>query len=187
MAGRRPTTPLGRWPQGSLGRFWGRPALALALLLGLLMPAAGEVLPPPDGPVVLTLSGKIGRTNGPGVARFDRPLLEALGTTRLVTHTAWHDDAQTFEGVLMRVLLEAVAAEGARVHAVALNDYDVDIPISDFQRYDVVLAWKRNGADMRVRDKGPLWLVYPRDQNPELDRAEIWRRWIWQLERLEVR
>ncbi len=43
-----------------------------------------------------------------------------------------------------------------------------------------------NGKPMRVRDKGPLWLVYPRDQRAELQNAVMDERWIWQLFEITV-
>ena len=39
---------------------------------------------------------------------------------------------------------------------------------------------------MRVRDKGPLWIVFPWSEHPELVTERI-RTWaVWQLTRLEV-
>lgn len=150
-------------------------------------PLSADELAAPEGAVILTLTGEISRTNAPGAARFDRAMLEALGMETLVSHTNWETGPQTFEGVPVEAVLEAAGAHGSRAYCVALNDYVVEIPLSDFTDYRVLLALKMNGAYIRIRDKGPLWIVYPRDQHPELDRPEIWRRWIWQLERIEIR
>ncbi|RYH00603.1 oxidoreductase, partial [Salipiger sp. IMCC34102] len=39
---------------------------------------------------------------------------------------------------------------------------------------------------MQVRDKGPLWIVYPYDDTPEYRSEVIYSRSIWQLDRIEV-
>ena len=179
----------GEWgwlPLAFAGRVW------RTLVLGLCLAAAGvaaraDDLLQPAGPVLLTVSGQIKHTNAAGEARFDRAMLESLGLVSLVTRTAWTEGPQVFEGVPARALLAAVGAVGGTAHAVALNDYEMDIPVSDFSDYEVLIALKMNGSYMRVRDKGPLWVVYPRDQYPELDRPEVWSRWVWQLKRIEVR
>jgi hypothetical protein len=85
----------------------------------------------------------------------------------------------------MAKLMEAVQAQGETVTAVALNDYVTEIPMGDFTRYGVVLALKRNGAYMPVRDKGPLFIVYPYDTDSDLrhrrfysDRPGRWGAWL---------
>lgn len=84
-------------------------------------------------------------------------------------------------------LLDAVGADGETVKAIALNDYMIDIPISDVERYEVLLALKMNGEYMRVRDKGPIWIVYPYDQYDELNEPGIRERSVWQLRELIVK
>jgi hypothetical protein len=147
---------------------------------------AGE-LPRPQGPVTLTISGGIANTNAEGVAEFDLNMLENIGLSEFTTATAWFEDEVYFEGVLARELFAVVMAEGKVVHARALNGYHVEIPVDDFRAYDVLLALKMNGSYMKIRDKGPIWLVYPQSAHDELDRTEIHSRWIWQLESIEVR
>lgn len=149
--------------------------------------AASCPLPVPDGPVILTITGELACGNADGEARFDRAMLEAHGMVRLQTHTHWHDDAVTFEGPLVRDVMAAVGAQGGHVEARALNDYAVEIPSADFERYDVLFALKLDGMYMRVRDKGPVWIVYPRDRHPELNSATFRDRWIWQLRSVDVR
>ncbi|MFM8678436.1 MAG: molybdopterin-dependent oxidoreductase [Alphaproteobacteria bacterium] len=120
-------------------------------------------------------------------ARFDMAMLEAIGVARVRTTTAWTTGRQEFEGVPLKALLERVGAFGDRIEAVALNDYKVEIPVSDFARWPVILAWRQNGELMRVRDKGPLWIVYPQDDFPALANKEMQGRWAWQLKEIRVR
>jgi hypothetical protein len=39
---------------------------------------------------------------------------------------------------------------------------------------------------MPVRDKGPLWVIYPLDDHPEIDGQETHAKMIWQVRRLDV-
>ena len=112
----------------------------------------------------------------PGAARFDMEMLETSGTTEVRTTTPWTDGVQRFEGVLFRRLLEAVA----------LNDYAVEIPVADSAGYRVIVALKANGKYLRIRDKGPLWVVYPWDDHEELRSEDIFAKSIWQLKELKI-
>lgn len=147
-----------------------------------------KALEAPSESLVLTLDGEITESNTPeGTAVFDLAMIEALGTMEIVTETPWTDGNVRFEGVRVRDLLAAVGAQGTSVQAAAINDYAIEIPIADFNKYDVILAFRVDGKRMRVRDKGPLWIIYPWDKHPEL-RDEIHHsRSIWQLKRLTVK
>lgn len=159
-------------------------ALVAAFSAGLAL--ADETLPVPSSDVILTVTGDIEVKNAADRAEFDREMLEALPLAQIKTSTSWTEGQQTFEGVSAAAVLDAVGAEGSTVTAIALNDYKVEIPLSDFRDYPVLLALKMNGATLRVRDKGPIWIVYPRDDHPELATAEIDQRWIWQVKELHI-
>ena len=42
-------------------------------------------------------------------------------------------------------------------------------------------------TDLTARDKGPIWIVYPRDDIPELRNPRMDANWIWQLAKIEVK
>lgn len=170
-----------------------RVALALAML-GLAMlgwptqASEGDgSLPPASGPVILTVTGSIARTNAPGRAEFDRAMLESLGVEALTTGSSWTDGVQRFEGVRASKVLAAVGARGSAVRATALNDYIAEIPIETLEDYPVLLALRQNGAVLTARDKGPIWIVFPRDDYPSLDDPRIDLQWVWQLRAIDVR
>lgn len=148
-------------------------------------PAAAS-LPQPSGHVVLTVEGAIRDRNADAGARFDMAMLRRLPQTTLRTATPWSTGPQSFDGVLIRDLLAALGAGGSTLNARALNDYAVAIPIADAARYRVLVAHSRNGAEMTVRDRGPLWIVYPLDDHAELRSPEFHARMIWQLAGLTV-
>lgn len=166
----------------------GRLAWGLVLLALMSAPPAraAEPLPKPAGAEILRITGEIRVRNRGDAAVFDRAMLDALPQTTVATHTPWTEGRDTYTGVTLSVLLERVGAHGTMIDAAALNDYVVTIPISD-ARLGVLIASRRNGEPMPVRDKGPLWIIYPLDSNPSLDGKETRARMIWQLKSLNVR
>jgi hypothetical protein len=42
-----------------------------------------------------------------------------------------------------------------------------------------------NGQEL-ARDRAPIWIVYPRDDFPELQDEKVNTRWVWQLSSLTV-
>ncbi|MBV9783460.1 MAG: molybdopterin-dependent oxidoreductase [Acidisphaera sp.] len=161
--------------------------LAATRLAEAAVPAQPPALAQPEDKTILTVSGKISVFNKDDTAQFDRGMLEALGMVSFSTTTPWYNGPVTFEGVPMVKLLKAVGASGDHVTALALNDYSTDIPIEDFAKYNVILALKRDGNYMPVRDKGPLFIVYPFDSNPELQEHKYYARAAWQVSRLVVK
>lgn len=161
--------------------------LITALLYSIPAQAGSAGFGQPRGKVILTISGKIDNTNRAGAADFDLDMLEALGTETLLTTTSWTDGTMEFSGVPMRKLMAMVGAQGKTVEAVALNDYTYEIEIDDFSRFRVLLATRLNGKALKVRDKGPLWIVYPLDEFTEQEQIQIERRMVWQLRQLIVK
>ena len=92
-----------------------------------------------------------------------------------------------FEGVLARDLLSDTGAEGSVIDAIALNDYTVSIPVMDFDAYGVILAYRKDGENLTVRDRGPLWVIYPWSDQSDLQNELYYSRSIWQLRAIEVR
>ncbi len=144
-------------------------------------------LPAPQGDPVLEVHGEIANGNVDGAAWFDMDMLKALPSTRLETTTAVTDGVRRFDGFLMRDLLDLIAAKGSTVTASALNDYVIEFAADEFDRFDVIVAYEMDGKPLLPSDKGPLWIVYPRDQHPELQDIRYDYRWVWQLRRLDIR
>jgi hypothetical protein len=160
--------------------------MALLGSLLLVMSASANDLSPPRGKPILVVSGKIKTTNVGETAVFDREMLEAMGTETVRTKTPWSDGESAFTGIRLDKFMELVGAEGKHVTAVALNDYVTTIPIEDFAQFNVIMALKRDGKYMTVRDKGPLFIIYPFDSDPELQNQTYFSRSAWQVAKLVV-
>lgn len=162
----------------------------MVLAIGALaMPAGAETgeLGTPAGKPILTISGNISATNSEEGAVFDIEMLEALGTESFETMTPWYDEPVTFEGVPMTALMQAVGAEGDIILAVALNDYTSEVPIADFAEHGTLLALKRDGEYMPIRDKGPTFIIYPYDTDESLQNQVYYARSAWQVYKIIVK
>jgi hypothetical protein len=165
----------------------GRRHVALGLAGLLLMPWKGaHALDQPSGPVVLTVLGRVRIANAGQSAQFDMAMLEQLPQRSFVTRTPWYATPRKFTGPLLRDVLAACGASGSNVRATALNDYRVDLPFEDAQRFDVLVARLLDDKPMAVRDKGPLFIIYPFDSSAELRTTLYYSRSAWQLKSLEV-
>ena len=163
-----------------------------ALVVVACLPFAGvalaaEPLAAPAGEPILTVSGAITVTNEGETAVLDRAMLEELSPVTIETSTIWTDGVQTFTGVPLKTILDRLGAEGTMIAASALNDYTVEIPVSDAVEGGPILAYAQNGNPLSVRDKGPLWLIYPYDSSSDYQTEVIYARSIWQLARMEVK
>ncbi len=154
--------------------------------LAIARPAITAALGIPAGKIILKITGKITNLNINNAAVFDRAMLEALGMDTIETMTPWYSNIVKFEGIRMDALMQQVGATGNSITAIALNDFSSEIPISDFNKYGVILALKRDGNYMPVRDKGPLFIIYPYDTSPELQAQKFYSRSAWQLSQMVV-
>ncbi len=160
--------------------------LLLAVLAASLASAAtASMLGSPTGPVILSVSGSISEKNDGETAKFDRVMIEQLDWKTVETFTRWTDGPTRFSGIDLASLLEAVGAHGKDIIATALNDYSVKIPMSDAAMHNVLLALEMNGEEMKIRDKGPIWVIYPQSQEQAIQ-SEFDEKMIWQLRSLEI-
>ena len=120
---------------------------------------------------------------------LDAEQLAALPQHTIESATPWTDGVKHFQGPLVTEVMQAAGlklAVGMTVQARALNGYVVEIPAEDFLRWPVILAWTMDGKVLTRRDKGPLWVVYPRDSDRKLRDAKYDHRWAWQLQHMTV-
>lgn len=111
----------------------------------------------------------------------------AMEQTTIVTKNDYVDEATTFQGPTLRSVLEEMdVARDATLKMVALNDFSSEVPATDAFKYDVILAVLLNGETMSVRNKGPIWIIYPMDGNPELHDDIYNNRLVWQLQSISV-
>ena len=144
-------------------------------------------LPQPAGEVVLTIEGQIQECNAGLEAHLDMAMIEALPKFEVKTKNPWEETEVTYEGVLLRDILAYVKANGSVLSVTALNDYRADISVAETRDINVILAYKRNGDYMPVREKGPLFVVFPFTDDPALAIEAHFAQSVWQVARIAVK
>lgn len=124
---------------------------------------------------------------GPEILELTLDDLTGLPQHTVVTTNEFTDAPVEYTGPLARDVLELLALDRLEeVRFIAINDYFIDIPTQELHRYDVVLALEADGQRLSRRDKGPLWLMYPISDHPELAGPVHNARLIWQVVRIEA-
>lgn len=144
-------------------------------------------LPPPQGPVVLELAALRAGTDRPQVLfALDRAGLAALPETVVTTATIWTEGPQEFGGPRLDDLLRCFGSDAHRFELHALNGYVIEIgpEVDTLARRGGLVAMARNGSPLTRRSKGPLWLVFPYDDDPAYRSETIYALSIWQLARV---
>ena len=162
------------------------PGSSILLISMLLVTMNVSALELPTGRVVLQASGNISVTNVGETAQFDLKMLEKLPMTSFVSTTPWTENTHRWEGVLMSDFLRYIGAGSQSFRASALDDYHVQVEGIDFSKYPIILALKRDGKRMRIRDKGPIWLMFPWDDYPEIHNDTNVAFSVWQLSEIRI-
>ncbi|MDP1901150.1 MAG: molybdopterin-dependent oxidoreductase [Rubrivivax sp.] len=159
------------------------------LLLGSMafaaLPGMASTLQPK---ALLTVSGRIGRVNNETTDTYDFSEAEflKLATTSITTGTPW-TPTSVFVGPLLVDVMQAAGVTSGTLTFKTLNDYWAPIPWGDLVRYGVILAHSQNGQRLNNKRWGPLWTIYPRDQNLVALKGPIAEsRFIWQVNRIEA-
>lgn len=152
--------------------------------LAILLATTGLAVAADDtAEVVLTLKFEQGTSEA---VEFSLEDLIAIEVSEFTTTTIWTTGPQTFSGVSLKAFLSSQGIESGTILASAINDYTVEIPVSDATIDGPMIAYRLNGEEMSIRDKGPLWIVYPYDSKPEYQAEVIYSRSIWQLDRFAI-
>ena len=164
-----------------------RSFITTAVALAGLLATSAFALDAPTGRVILTISGAITQPNAGAVAKLDMKMIEALPQQTFTTRTPWFDKPVTFTGPLLADVMAAVGAKGSALAATAINDYTITIPMDDVNARKVIMARLIDGKPIPVREKGPLFVVYPFDTDAALRTSVYYERSIWQLKSLDVK
>lgn len=165
-----------------------RLGLSALVSLFLLHPALAqdETLPEVTGPVILTVTGLDASIAPGGSFELDVGRLEALGAVEIETSSIWTEGVHRYRGLPLRTLVDFLGITTETLRLQALNDYSVDFPVSETTPAVPILAFKMDGKPMSVREKGPVWLIYPFDDDADYRTDTIYSRSIWQLDRIDV-
>jgi DMSO/TMAO reductase YedYZ molybdopterin-dependent catalytic subunit len=141
-------------------------------------------VPTPSGAPVLTITGAVANHNDGSAVAFDLLTLDAMATVTTDIYEPFVKKDVKFTGVPMIELLgrAGVTPAATTVQLHALDDYKVDLKISDMADPDILLATKADGARIPVGAGGPIRLVFPADsavgKNKDI--------WIWSIDSITV-
>lgn len=154
------------------------PAMFAAVTTALL--AAPAAATEARGTTLLTVTSETGEV----LAELDLEALQEMPSQVYETTTIWTDGVQEFTGVPLADLIAEVAPDAQRISAKAINDYEIEMPRSGWEDGAPIVAYLNHGEEMSLRDKGPLWIIYPFDTDPAFRQEVIYARSIWQLDRI---
>lgn len=138
-----------------------------------------------DNPVLLTIHGNINDTeNGP--IQFDIEKLAALDPTSITSNAPWVAGPTQYTGVRVNALLESIGATSNQFEAIAVNDYKFKLTDIDFDKYPIIIAYKKEGEFFDLRELGPLMIVFPFDDFPELLTERNKAASVWQVIELRL-
>lgn len=134
--------------------------------------------------ILLTIDGNI--TAKDAGLSFDDAALMALPQQTFTTTTAWTEGPMEFSGPALSDVLAVAGAGGGDLRLLAANDYAVTLPRDLVEPAAPIIATRIGGKPFGLREKGPLWLVFPYDSDPKYRREDVFASSIWQLVRLTV-
>ena len=118
-------------------------------------------------------------------AQFDVASLQALPQAFVRADFPKGGEVYTFEGPLLKDVLDSVAAEGDTVTIRALDGYAVEIPLASAYANGAVVALKRDGIPFAIGDFGPTHIVFPRAERVDLaSMSDDW--WVWSIYHIHV-
>jgi len=135
-------------------------------------------------PVILTVSVPHDQDGRARVIPLSEQDLRALPAISYETTTIWTSGTQQFTGVPVLALLEHFDIEAEELEMKAVNDYAITLSVEDLTGDTPIIAYERNGKPMKLRDNGPLWVIYNYDANADYRTETIYSHSIWQLDRM---
>ncbi|WP_371347750.1 hypothetical protein [Ancylobacter sp. IITR112] len=111
--------------------------------------------------------------------------LDALPQVTIDTGTPWTQNVQRFTGPSLGVLAALGGRPVREAKVMALNDYVAPIPAEDWKEHGAILTTRIDGQTMRIREKGPFWVMYPIDSDPVLRQQYYQSRMVWQVKSID--
>ena len=121
--------------------------------------------------------------------KFTEAAFMALANATISTSTAWTPKS-SFTGPELGVVLKAAGvlpAKTGSAHMFAIDDYEFDIPLDHIPKYKPILAHTQNGKRLDIPTRGPIFLIYPRDDFPEMKTMQGQAGYVWMVCKIEIR
>lgn len=147
-------------------------------LLGTIVLSWSDPVSADNAPVVLTV--QVSQTADP-IELTDADLM-AMDQQSFVTSTLWTKQDHQFSGPSLHdVLVESGAEPTVPVKLIAANDYAATLEPEMIGEEYPIIANRIDGAPYSIREKGPLWVIFPFDKGPEYNTELHYGLSVWQL------
>lgn len=115
--------------------------------------------------------------------------LMALPQQSFQTTTPWNAGRNSYAGPSLKNVLALLGpvSELREIKLIAANDYIVDLPLDMLEETYPIVTTRLNDAPFSLRDKGPLWVMFPFDSEAQLQTGLYHSRAVWQLTAIETR
>lgn len=117
---------------------------------------------------------------------FTQEELMALPQASFDTGTIWSEGVDTYAGPTLASVLAAAQMPAGDLKLYAINDYNVDFPAERLGEDAPIVANRINGKAFSVRDKGPLWVMFPFDNGKGYNNEDTFALSVWQLKQIDV-
>lgn len=135
--------------------------------------------------IVLSVHGNIeGKKND--IIELDLLSLTQLESTTITTNQPWTDEPKEYTGVRVSTLLNHIGATSSEFEALASNEYKFVLSGIDFEKYPIIVAYKIDGEFLETRKLGPLLIIFPFDDYPELLTESNKAASVWQLIEMRI-
>jgi hypothetical protein len=128
-------------------------------------------------------------TNGKFVTLTYEQMTQDLPSNSFKTKLPWYKEPKTYTGVLVTDLLRYLDEQNDDVDSVsfvALNDYAANSKMEYILKYEPIISYKKNNKRMKIRNKGPYWLVFNVDKYPEIDNDIFYTQMVWQIDEIII-
>lgn len=149
----------------------------------------GDAIPAPNGEVILTVTGNISTYNNGDTLDLDMATLEKFGVVKYDIDDPWTKTTVNYSGVLLSDFLKIIGASSSaeNIRITALDDYAVDITITEAQKWPVLIATQSNGEYMTVAENGPTRIIFPFGRYSDVDVVLYQDLSIWSIKSIEVK
>lgn len=113
---------------------------------------------------------------------LDAQVLESLPQTGFITSTQWTEGVTAFTGPTLQSILdlpELRSFQGATITLTASNDYEAVLDLTLLSDQAPIVATRMDGHPMSLRDKGPLWVVFPYDAGEKYRVDSVYAASVW--------
>ena len=141
-------------------------------------------VPTPSGKPILTITGAVSNHNEGSAVAFDQSVLDAMATTTANIYEPFVEKDMKFTGVpVVNLLARAgISPTATKIQLHALDDFKVELKVSDLADPDILLATRADDARIPVDSGGPIRLIFPADSAVGKNKDT----WIWSIDSIVV-